>query len=236
MEQIDKNVFDPALLSFPDCDFLIAHAGEAPVVAVRSIPPECNRTTVLQWIERFYELDELNRARGLSWIGVPAVKASIENYLKIRATWKAEEAFGAPKNPSMYAFDSRGNAYEAGPGSDSGRVRTYFDESGNRIPFAINLVQSGTMGSWKPSWVGKKTESGDSPSTLALIYPEGKNCIECGVPACGHTETYRPESRSSFNAARARMSRHLRSAKNEPQVHLELHTLEFASASKTSHR
>lgn len=232
--QIDKNVFDPALLSFPDCDFLLAHAGEAPIVALQSLPPICNRVTMAQWVERFYELDELKKARGYEWVGVEAVKDSIKNYLKVRADWKRDEQFGAPKNPSMFAFDSRGNGHESGPGSDSGRVRTYFDETGKRIPFAINIVDNGPTGNWKPSWVGKKAAEGAVPSTadpnvFAIREPEGKNCLECGVEGCGHTETFNVESRSSRNAARARMSRHLRSAKMEPQSHLELHTLEFRS-------
>lgn len=228
MLQINKNVFDPALLSFPDCDFLLAHAGEAPIVALREMPPVCNRVILSQWIERFYELNELQDKRGYEWVGVEAIKNSIKNYLKVREEWKKDEAYGAPKNPSMYAFDTRGNAHESGPGSDSGRVRTYFDEEGKRIPFAINIVESGVVGNWKPSWVAKKGQvDSKDEQPFALLEPEGENAIKCGVKGCGHAETYRPDSRSSKNAARARMSRHLRTAKVEQNAHLELHTLEF---------
>lgn len=231
MLQIDKNVFDPALLSFPDCHYLLAHAGEPPVLAIPAIPPACNKVTLIQWVERFYELEELKKARGTDWAGVEAIRACIQKYLDVRATWKRDESYGAPRNPSMFAFDTRGNAHEGAPGSDSGRVRTYFDEAGNRIPFAINVIEKGSTGAWKPSWIAKKVlDPGPAPAQkFEILEPEGKNCIECGVLGCGHTETFRPESRSSKNAARARMSRHLRNSKIEPQAHLELHTLEFGS-------
>jgi hypothetical protein len=236
--QIDKNIFDPALLSFPDCDFLLNHAGEAPIVAKSNLPLHCNAVTVMQWIERFYELEELKKARGYDWAGVEAVKASIQTYLAVREAWKRDQSYGAPKHPSMYAFDSRGNAHESAPGSDSDRVRTYFDETGKRIPFAIHIVEAGSTGSWKPSWITKKSpeqvkaEVGETSTTpFEILEPAGKNCLECGVPGCGHTETFKPESRSSRNSARARMSRHLRNSKIESQAHLELHTLEFGSGS-----
>jgi hypothetical protein len=238
MLQIDKNVFDPALLSFPDCDYLLAYAGQPPVVVLGQIPSVANRGILTQWIERFYELEELKKARGYEWVGVDAIKAAINKYLEVRAQWKRDEAHGAPKNPSLYAFDTRGNAHEGAPGSDSGRVRTYFDDNGNRIPFAIHIVEAGVTGAWKPSWIAKKSaeqvkaEVGTAPQAkFEILEPEGKNCIECGVPGCGHTETFKPESRSSRNSARARMSRHLRNSKIESQAHLELHTLEFGSAS-----
>lgn len=233
MLAIDKNVFDPALLSFPDCDYLLAHAGEAPIVALGSIAPACNRTTVTQWIERFYELEELKKARGYDWAGVEAVKDSIKTYLRVRDDWKKEEAFGAPRTPSMYAFDARGNAHESAPGSDSGRVRTYFDSTGKRIPFAIHLVESGVTGQWKPKWASAQSEVKEA---LSIKTPEGKNCIECGVPGCGHTETFRPDSRSSYNAARARMSKHCRVSKQDKELHLELHTLEFGSSNQKAVR
>lgn len=233
MLEIDKNTFDPALLSFADCDFLLAHAGEAPVVAIRELTSAQNRATVRQWIERFYELDELKKARGLDWAGVEAVKTAIKTYLRVREEWKKDESYGAPRNPSMFAYDARGNAHEGATGSDSGRVRTYFDETGKRIPFAINLIESGATGQWKPKWATKAAEQNKD---FKILEPEGKNCLECGVPACGHTETFKPESRSSKNAARARMSKHCRTTKSEIQSHLELHTLEFGSSSQKSVR
>lgn len=226
MVEINKNVFDPSLLSFPDCDYLLAHAGEQPVVALKNVPANCNRYTMKQWIDRFYELDELAKAGFGDWAGIESVKATIQTYLDVREQWRKEESYGAPRNPSMYSFDTRGNAHYSAPGSDSGRVKTYFDDKGNRLPFALNLIDNSSTGKWKPVWV-RDNKPVEKP---AVIEPTGKNVIECGVEGCGHTETYRPESRSSYNVARGRLSRHMRRAQFEPQAHLEMHSLEFGSS------
>jgi hypothetical protein len=229
------NSFDPALLSFPDCDFLLAHAGEAPAVALIGLPPQVNRVPITQWISKFYELEELQRVGRGTWVGVEKVKECIKTYLDVRAKWKQDEAKGAPRNPSLYSFDSRGNAHFQAPGSDSGRVRTYFDDKGNRIPFAINLVDSGYGGQWKPEWIrpvkaeAKDEKDGGTDSTEMVKEPADKNAIECGVKGCGHTETYNSASRSSYGAARGRMSKHMRKAKFEPEVHREYHSMEFGS-------
>jgi hypothetical protein len=217
----NRDVFDPVLLSFEDCDFLLSHAGEAPIVARKSVPAACNRT-VMDWIERFYELDELQRAGRGSWKGPLAVKTAIQTYLDQREKWAREEKLGAPPFPSLYAFDSRGKAHFQGPGSDSGRVRTYFDAEGKRIPFAINLVTEGTQG-WTPDWINKK----EVPAVDAVIEDPDKAIFTCSI--CSKTETFRTDSRASRAAARARMSKHLRNAEKEKERHLELHTLEFGS-------
>jgi hypothetical protein len=222
---IDKNIFDPSLLSFPDCDFLLKHAGEPPIVALRELTERENKVTISQWLERFYELEELEKNRQVPWAGVEAIKAAINVYLKERAKWAQDEKYGAPKHPSMYAFDARGNGHLGAPGSDSSRVKTYFDAEGKRLPFALNIVDSSNTGTWKPSWVKPQTKA----SIMQLREVAEENCWKCGVPGCGHTETYKPDSRASRAAARARMSKHLRNSVNETEAHLELHTLEFGS-------
>lgn len=217
---IDPNVFDPALLSFADCDFLLSHADEAPIVARKGLTAECNKT-VLEWIERFYELDELQRAGKAVWKGREVIKQAIRVYLAQREKWANDEKLGAPPFPSLYAFDSRGKGHLQAAGSDSGRVRTYFDAKGNRVPFAVNLVTDGIQG-WTPEWVGKKADRVDQ-----VVEDLDKAIFSCSI--CSKTETFRKESRASRAAARARMSKHLRNAEVEKERHLELHTLEFGS-------
>lgn len=226
--EIDKNIFDPSLLSFADCHFLMENAGNVP--ASVQYPQAVNKVTMKQWIERFYELEELQKVGKATWKGVEAVKEAIQTYLDQREQWKKEAEYGAPKFPSLYSFDSRGNAHLSAPGSDSQRVKTYFDDQGNRIPFAVNLVENVGTGKWKPSWL-RNANSEPTPDSLIKEIP-GKNCYECPVKACGHTETFKPDSRSSQASARARMSKHMRRATLEPEVHLELHTLEFGSSDK----
>lgn len=225
---IELNTFDPALLSFPDCDFLLAHAGEPPIVALKSLPANANRTTMTEWIARFYELEEQEKCQGITWVGVEAVKTAIRTYLAEREKWSRQASHGAPKFPSMYAFDARGNGHLSGSGSDSGRVKTYFDAKGNRLKFALHLNGDGEQTGWKPDWI---TAGAGQPNREIMKITEvpGKNALACGVPECGHTETFKPESRTSIGAARARMSKHLRKAKSEQEAHLELHTLEFGS-------
>lgn len=220
---INKHVFDPAMLSFADCEFLLAHAGEPPIVALRSLPAMANRVTMEQWVARLYELEEQRKRVGIEWAGLEAVKASIKVYLDQRAKWAKDVEMGAPKFPSLYAFDARGKGHLSGTGSDSGRVKSYFDEKGQRHEFAVSLTDGTAQGVWKPEWAVER------PATETMKLTEGVNTILCGVPGCGHVETFKVESRSSYGAARARISKHLRKSESEKEAHLELHTLEFGS-------
>lgn len=124
----------------------------------------------------------------------------------------------------MFSYDGKGRPHLSGPGSDAGRVRTYFGPAGERIPFAVSLTAD-----YQAPWVAPGFTE-DSVSVGLKNDPE-KNRIEClvkvGDSTCGHCESYKPESRSSYNAARARMSKHLRKAVEEKDAHMELHTNEF---------
>ena len=87
------------------------------------------------------------------------------------------------------------------------------------MPFEIPL-----SGEVYEEWSGPGfTES--SPKS-ALVVNSTENRIECSL--CGHTESFKPESRSSYNAARARMSKHLRKATVKIDEHRELHLEEFS--------
>ena len=218
---IDQNVFDPALLSFPDCEFLLAHAEDAPAVAQRNLPQDCNKT-VLEWVQRFYDLDQLQNAGKGTWRGREVVKEAIKTYLKVREEWQRDKQLGAPAFPSLYEFDSRGKGHFQASGSDSGRVRTYFDSDGKRVPFAVNLVLESAQ-TWTPRWVGKRPDQVSDK----IVEDLDKAIFTCSI--CSKTETFRADSRASRAAARARMSKHLRNAQTEKERHLELHTLEFNS-------
>lgn len=224
--------FDPVKLSLEENQFVIDHAGEPPVVALQAMPAGVTKAAVKPIIEGIYELIELEKHEGLPWVGVEAVKTASGVYLKQAAAWaKNKGRRGAPRFPSMHSFDSRGRSHLGGVGSDSGQVRTYFDPQGNRIPFAINLTTS-LERQWVPEWLATQPEV--APGVAAEIKPakepeltlnDEKNRIEC---FCGHTETFRPDSRASYNAARARISKHLRKATDQTDDHRLLHTLEFS--------
>jgi hypothetical protein len=121
----------------------------------------------------------------------------------------------------MASYDAKGRPHMAGTGADGQFVRTYFDAEGQRVPFAIELVAEG-QNEWKPDWT-----TSDEPKPDSGIYiNHDLNRIEC---FCGHVEKFKAENRGSYNAARGRISRHLRSTNEEAERHREIHTLEFGS-------
>lgn len=215
------DIFDPVDYSVQENAFLLDNVGKPPVVALAAVPQNVNPKAVRPILDRIYELVEVEKHSGTPWCGTEAVREKIQAYLNRSDRWAADSkrAKGAPRFPSMHSFDSRKRAHRSGPGSDSGKVRTYFDAKGERVPFAVELVSQGDV-EWNPEWV-----KADQPASGAgITVNQEKNRIEC---FCGHTESFNPESRGSFNAARARTSKHLRSAKVEVEKHREVHTSEF---------
>lgn len=239
--------FNPVLFSNQENEFFLEHLGEPPVVALRGIkgvrspqahPKDKNPiiypdgvipASVKPVLEGIYELQELAKHEGIKWVGLERVKEAIKVWLSQNAKWRKdfENTRGkAPRYPSLWAFDAKGKGHLSGPGSDSGMVKTYFGPAGERIPFEIELLSE-----YVPTWVAPTVQDDQSDARLKV---DAEMCrIECRVPTpgglCGHTEKYKAESRSSYNAARARMSKHLRKATEEVEAHRELHTLEFGN-------
>lgn len=246
--------FDPVQYSNAENEFLLAHLGEPPIVALRAIKGQINQqaatpfpgkradlvpivypdgvipASVKAIIETVYELIKLAEINEAKWVGVEKVKDSIKVWFRESQKWSAAHKRNAknPRWPSLYSFDTKGNARLGGPGSDSGQVRTYFGPAGERIPFAIDLLVPDEVEMWEPP------KFSEQPSDARLKVDLDLHRIECLVPLaaggyCGHTESYKLDSRASYNAARARMSRHLRKATSEVEAHRELQTLEFGS-------
>ena len=221
MEVIEK--FDPVKYSIEENKFLFSHAGEPPVVALRDLPERVNLRAVKPILTRIYELIELAKHEKTEWLGVEKIKQAITTYLAQQDKWLKDRKRGAPRFPSMHSFDSKKRAHFQGPGSDSGQVHTYFDEKGERHEFAVPLLGTDEV-TWVPDWAKGPT---DVPTDKTGIWVDSpNNRFEC---FCGHTESFGPDSRSSYNSARARMSKHLRSAKDEVDRHREIHTNEFGS-------
>jgi hypothetical protein len=214
----------PVLYSHEECEWLIDNLDKPPAVALRNLPAGVNIKQVKPLLDRVQELEQLKAADGLKWIGVEEVKSVIRTYLAQDAKWAsdAKRMRSAPRFPSLYSFDSKGRPHLGGPGSDSGRVRTYFDAQGNRVPFAKTLITD-----WAPEWAAPAGAS-DEKLDSGLIDNDQFNRWEC---FCGHTEQYKAGSRSSKNAARARLSKHLRKATEEVDRHREIHTNVFGQAS-----
>lgn len=223
--EVSTSVFDPVQLSLEECAFMLEAVDKPPIVAMARVPAGVNPRAVRPLLERFAELQALQDHGEGEWIGTPAIKSAITAYLTQATRWAEDKRRGRPRFPSMHTYDSRGRAHYQAAGSDSGQVRTYFAPDGSRVPFAVGLIPSSTV-QWTPDWAPEGAATINTPKTLKI--DSANNRIECGVPNCGHTESYKPESRSSFNAARGRMSRHLRSTTDRTDDHRELHTLEFS--------
>lgn len=218
MESI--NTFDPVQFSREENEWLLEAVDKPPVVALQGLPPIVCRAAVVPVLNRLLELQQIEAHTGQKWVGVEAVKSAIRTFLKVDASWEAAHRRNPriPRFPSFYSFDVKGRPTLGGPGSDNGTVRTYFDEKGNRVPFAISLLPNPEEPEWTiPTFT-------EQPASAGLVVNQELTRIEC---FCGHVEKFKAESRASYNAARARMSRHLRATKERQQEHLEVHTAEF---------
>jgi hypothetical protein len=212
--------FNPVLLSEEENTFLMANLGQPPVVAAKAIKAPVNPRAVLPIIERVFELEQLKTHEATPWVGVEVIKQAIKTWLEQDAKWRNdfERTRGrAPRFPSMYSYDSKGRAHRGGPGSDTHIPKTYFDKAGNRLNFEVDLLPEYTAPWTAPGFT-------EQLSTPGLTVNQELSRIEC---FCGHTESFKGESRSSYNAARARMSKHLRKATENVEQHREAHTLEF---------
>ena len=212
------NIFDPVKFSIEENTFLKEALGQPVIVALRTKPADVNVKAVKPLLDRVQELVDLEKHAGAVWCGVDAIKKAIDTYLAEADKWSLDQRRGRPRFPSMHSYDSRGNPHRGAPGADSDQVKTYFGDDGQRHTFAIELIPTNVV-DWKPEW----TEA-DRPKGGLRVDKE-VNRIECTI--CGYTESYNPESRGSYNAARGRISKHLRNAKDEVEAHRELHTNEF---------
>jgi hypothetical protein len=217
-KQVDIQTFDPTLFSFAENEFLLRNLGKPTIVALEDLKFPVNPRAVKPLLDRVNDLEQLKAHTGADWCGIEAVKAAIQVYLKENAKWASMHKRNkrAPRWPSLYSFDARGKAHRAASGSDCHRVRTYFNEKGERVPFEIYLIPD-NVAEWIPPSV-------EQPLDKRLIEDSEKNRIEC---FCGHTESFKQDSRASRAAARARISKHLRTAKDRVEEHREVYTLEF---------
>jgi hypothetical protein len=228
--------FDPTLFSKEECNWLLENIDKPVSVAMSSIravrlpavginknnvvyPDGVNPNAVKPLLDKLQELEDLKVHQGQEWVGKEAIKSAIQTWLAVDAKWEHDwrrTRGRAPRFPGLYSFDARGKGHFGGPGSDNGRVKTYFNEKGERLPLSISLIPEETI-EWSPGFTEK-------PVSVELTVNADLHRLEC---FCGHTESFKEGSRASFNASRARMSKHLRAAKDEVDRHRELYTLEF---------
>lgn len=221
MLAIADDTFDPVLLSLPENEFVREHVGKPPAVVSRiPMPQGVNPKAVMPVIDQVYALEEVRKHDKVAWTGIERIKQQITLYLEQSAAWASMRARNVnnkswPTYPSMAAWDAKGRPTVGATGSDAGRVRTYFDDKGDRRPFAVSLHDAETE-AFLPPWI--KT----TPIYDALIVDDAAGFLRC--PICQHTETYDNNSQSARNLANGRMAKHLVSAKANVESHRELHT------------
>lgn len=223
MEKIEINEIDPVIYSEEERAWLLENIDKPIAVAFKDrLPKGVNARTVRPLLERLHELEQLMVHENQPWLGFEAVRDAIRVFNREDAKWAADAAKSrrAPRFPSLYSYDAKGRPHLGGPDSDSGRVRTYFKD-GKRVPFAVNLVPD-----WQPEWIAPTlAEENAEPGLFNNAEFHRWECF------CGHTEQYKDGSRSSENAAKARMSKHLRKATEDIDRHREVHTNVFGQAS-----
>lgn len=248
--EVIQDRFNPVQYSLAECQFLLDHLGEPPFKALQSIravplpnpnPKDKNPVwypdgvipaSVMPILTRVYELIDLEAKGVMQWVGLDVLRETLSVYISEQAKWLRDKQRypRAPRFPSMHSFDGKNRPHKGGPGSDSGVVSTYLDKDGKRVPFAVDLVEARETGGWVPEWAAKPgptMAAVDVPvsATKAIVDDAENNRFEC--PICKHTESYKADSQSSRNAARGRMSKHLRTDTRETSLHRELYTNEF---------
>ena len=200
--------FRPVRYSLEENRFFLKHLGESPVSALREpTPTGVNPVTVQEVLGEVYELAELEKHRGVTWAGVEKVGQVITRYLSEYEKWQEMATRGAPRFPTMHAWDAKGRPHRGGITSDAGEVSTYFDDQGERQPLSVSLRDPESV-AFRPPWT-KVAEP--IPDTLTEDLEKG--LLQC--PVDGWATNFKPESRSSYNMARGRMARHCETSKDE---------------------
>ena len=136
-----REEFDPAKYSEEENALFVKHMGESPLAALQSPLPEgVNPVTVEKVLGRTYELEQLKEHKGVTWIGLQRIANACTIFLNQRARWRKLAERGSPTFPTMHAWDGKGRPHRGGIGSDSGHVRTYFTEDGDRRGILFGLL------------------------------------------------------------------------------------------------
>ena len=211
--------FDPTKYNVPENQFFLEHLGESPIVALDDpLPKGVNPVVVKKVLGTVYEYEELKKHKDTWWIGIEAIKTAIKTYLREDARWREMAQRGLPRYPSRYTWDAKGRPHRGGTGSDS-KLAHWIDDEGKRHKLAIDLVHP-TVAAFQPKWVKP-----DTPLPEDFIDDPKKGKLEC--PLCGWVTQYNPDSRSTYNVARARAAAHCKQARKEAELHREFGTVVF---------
>jgi hypothetical protein len=231
------DTFDPVLYNQRELDKIIdLDLGKPSIVLKRDLEDlsDNERETILPLVDRVFDLAQLEQHTGTSWAGVDSIKDSAKMYREYLKQFQAnKEASGQGFHPSMHTFDSRNRPRFGGPGSDNGRVRTYLDKDGKRVPFAVQLTEQGGPAQWQfgglatvdGAWGDLSTVQADR--TIELITSQTETMVNLECPICGWTTSYERDSQASEDKGRHEMAKHCLAPPSELEMHQILHTEEF---------
>jgi hypothetical protein len=222
---IDNDTFDPAVLSLEDNAFLIDHLGE-PVeqATAKGVPAGVTPASGLRALDELYRYGKRCEANGDPFVGFEALKEACRVFLREHASMMQNARRGvAPKFPSLSEWDAFGQPHRGGVGSDSERMRSYFDAEGNRHFFVVKLM---VLSDARPEWLLKK-QAKTTREFKELIEDTENGVFTC--PICKFSQNYEPGSRGRRSMARTRMGKHLKGAKREPDLHRQLYSYVFGS-------
>jgi len=224
-EPIENNTFDPANFSLEENQFLIDHLGEPLEAATaKGVPPGVGAGG-LKALDIVYRFGRRCDQSGDPFVGFEALKEVCRVFLREHAVMSEQARQGvAPKFPSRYEWDTFGKGHLGGVGSDAGRMRSYFDEQGNRHYFAVKLLTNTERP--LPQWLAQK-QTKKAAEHRELVDDQEHGVVTC--PICKYSQNYEPGSRSKRAMARTRMGKHLKTAKREPDLHRQLYTYVFGS-------
>lgn len=234
---IRNDIFEPATLSTAELLFVMDHVGKPPIAALhREPPPGVNRAEMQQVLGTIYEFCQLEEHEKVEWAGLNAIKDSVLRYLAWheRSVEIQRRMRGTIGHPSMYVWDSDGRAIRGGIGADSEMVRTEILPDGSRKPFAVNLRWPGGSNPMAEDlsdvapWIRRATLEGQAGiKTDDLIIEKSLKFGTIKCPICGKAEEFNPADRGTFNGARARMGKHLKTARTDLARHRLLYTKRF---------
>lgn len=226
-----RDRFEPAEFSLEENRFLLEHLGESPIVALdEGTPKGVNEAAVRPMLTRTFELEDLRRHKGHEWAGLDLLKQKIAKFLRWMETAAEIKRRGGPAHVSMYGIDGAGKLYKYAIGSDAGIVRSMITgPGGERERFAVDLRRP--KGEVIPSlfdiapWLkgdpdrihDDVEEVWGEEGRVKGTWKSKHGTLRCTI--CGQTEMFKTDNRSAYNAARARLIKHLRHVNTEIDRH-----------------
>lgn len=234
MNAVPSTHFEPAIHSNAELVFLLEHLEEPPTAALfGTMPVGVNATQIDKTLTTLQQHEQLRVHRGIPWAGYDAIKDSILRYMSWQERSREIQRLtgGAHGNqsvlhPSQYVWDESGAAFKGAVGSDSAEmVRTEILDNGDRRPFTVKLLQADNidvtaeLAKVAPWMAGKSVRRAAIDDRIETIEDAKKKHGSFRCSICMKAEEFTIGNRSQKALAKARMGRHLKSAKSDVARH-----------------